>query len=130
MTPSIRCSYVEAAQVAPYHLDMQAKTVAANKPTTLGVLSMAGGRIVVTGDLAVNAGRQLRVASIVDPTAFGRTALIEALRRAGVSVSASPTGKSGFKAAKEGFLQGTRPGWGLRVAAFQPVHKADPQGQP
>jgi serine-type D-Ala-D-Ala carboxypeptidase/endopeptidase (penicillin-binding protein 4) len=79
-------------QVAPYHLEMQAKTVAAGKPTTLMVSPQTDGSVVVSGDIAADAGKQLRVASIEDPAAFARTALIEALGRAGVSVSASPTG--------------------------------------
>jgi D-alanyl-D-alanine carboxypeptidase/D-alanyl-D-alanine-endopeptidase (penicillin-binding protein 4) len=79
-------------QVAPYHLEMQAKTVAAGKPTTLMVSPQTDGSVVVSGNIAADAGKQLRVASIEDPAAFARTALIEALGRAGVSVSASPTG--------------------------------------
>jgi D-alanyl-D-alanine carboxypeptidase/D-alanyl-D-alanine-endopeptidase (penicillin-binding protein 4) len=79
-------------QVAPYHLDVQAKTVSANKPTTLSVSSTSDGRIVLGGDIAADSGKQLRVATIEDPAAFARTALIEALGRADVSVSASPTG--------------------------------------
>jgi D-alanyl-D-alanine carboxypeptidase/D-alanyl-D-alanine-endopeptidase (penicillin-binding protein 4) len=79
-------------QVAPYHLEMQAKTVAADKPTTLSVSPQTDGPIVVSGNIAADAGNQLRVAAVDDPAAFARTALIEALERAGVSVSASPTG--------------------------------------
>jgi serine-type D-Ala-D-Ala carboxypeptidase/endopeptidase (penicillin-binding protein 4) len=81
-------------QVAPYHLDVQAKTVSADKPTTLSVSSTSDGRIVLSGDIAANAGKVLRVASIEDPAAFARTALIEALGRADVSVNASPTGSN------------------------------------
>jgi serine-type D-Ala-D-Ala carboxypeptidase/endopeptidase (penicillin-binding protein 4) len=79
-------------QVAPYHLEMQAKTVAAGKPTTLSVSPQTDGPVVVSGNIAADAGTQLRVAAVDDPAAFARTALIEALERAGVSVSASPTG--------------------------------------
>ena len=81
-------------QVAPYRIDVQAKTVKAGKPTTLSVSSTSDGRIVVSGDIAADAGKMLRVASIDDPAAFARTALIEALERADVSVSASPTGSN------------------------------------
>jgi D-alanyl-D-alanine carboxypeptidase/D-alanyl-D-alanine-endopeptidase (penicillin-binding protein 4) len=81
-------------QVAPYHLDMRAKTVAAGKPTTLSVSPQTDGPVVVSGNIAADAGKQLRVAAIDDPAAFARTALIEALKRAGVSVSASPTGSN------------------------------------
>jgi D-alanyl-D-alanine carboxypeptidase/D-alanyl-D-alanine-endopeptidase (penicillin-binding protein 4) len=81
-------------QVAPYHLEMQAKTVAAGKPTTLNVSPQTDGPVVVSGNIAADAGKQLRVAAVDDPAAFARTALIEALGRAGVSVGASPTGSN------------------------------------
>jgi D-alanyl-D-alanine carboxypeptidase/D-alanyl-D-alanine-endopeptidase (penicillin-binding protein 4) len=81
-------------RVAPYHLEMRAKTVAAGKPTTLSVSPQTDGPIVVSGNIAADAGTQLRVAAVDDPATFARTALIEALKRAGVSVSASPTGSN------------------------------------
>jgi serine-type D-Ala-D-Ala carboxypeptidase/endopeptidase (penicillin-binding protein 4) len=81
--------------VAPYQIDVQAKTVAAGEPNTVSVSPPASdGRIVVSGNIASDAGTLLRVASVEDPAAFARTALIEALERAGVSVSASPTGSN------------------------------------
>jgi serine-type D-Ala-D-Ala carboxypeptidase/endopeptidase (penicillin-binding protein 4) len=79
-------------KVAPYHLVMRAKTVPAGKPTTLSVSPQTNGPVVVSGNIAVDAGKQLRVAAVDDPAAFARTALIEALGRSGVSVGASPTG--------------------------------------
>lgn len=78
-------------QVAPYHLDVQAKTVSADKPTTVSVSTASGGRIVVSGNIAADAGKQLRVASIEDPAAFARTALIEALERADAFAEAEGT---------------------------------------
>lgn len=81
-------------KVAPYRLEMRAKTVEAGKPTTLAVSPQTDGPVVVSGNIAADAGKQLRVAAVDDPVAFARTALIEALRRAGVSVGASPTGKN------------------------------------
>jgi D-alanyl-D-alanine carboxypeptidase/D-alanyl-D-alanine-endopeptidase (penicillin-binding protein 4) len=81
-------------KVAPYHLVMRAKTVPAGKPTTLSVSPQTDGPGVVSGNIAADAGKQLRVAAVDDPSAFARTALIEALGRAGVSVGASPTGKN------------------------------------
>ena len=79
-------------QVAPYHLAMQVKTVAAGQPTALAVQPFPDGRLLVSGTIAADAGQQVRVADIPDPAAFARTALIEALGRAGVSVSAAATG--------------------------------------
>jgi serine-type D-Ala-D-Ala carboxypeptidase/endopeptidase (penicillin-binding protein 4) len=81
-------------KVAPYHLIMQAKTVKAGEPTTLSVSPQTGGPVVVSGNIAADAGKQLRVAAVNNPSSFARTALIEALRRSGVSVGASPTGKN------------------------------------
>jgi D-alanyl-D-alanine carboxypeptidase/D-alanyl-D-alanine-endopeptidase (penicillin-binding protein 4) len=81
-------------QVEPYHIEMKAKTVAAGKPTTLMVSPQTDGPVVVSGNIAADAGKQLRVAAVDDPAAFARTALIEALGRAGVSVNASPTGSN------------------------------------
>ncbi len=79
-------------QVAPFHLDVQVKTVATGQPTALAVQPFPDGRILVNGTIAADAGQQVRVADIPDPAAFARTALIEALGRVGVSVSAAATG--------------------------------------
>ena len=118
-------------QVAPYHIEMKAKTVAAGKPTTLSVSPQTDGPVVVSGNIAADAGKQLRVAAVDDPAALARTALIEALGRAGVSVSASPTGSNpSSELPKKGSYKADDQGRGLRVSALQPVRQADPQGQP
>ncbi len=102
-------------QVAPYHLDVQAKTVPAGKPTNLSVNTASDGRIVIGGDIAADSGKQLRVVSVEDPAAFARTALIEALERAGVSVDASPTGPNpSSKLPKKGSYKADD-----RVAAYE-----------
>ena len=79
-------------KVAPYRIEMRAETVAAGKPTTLTVSPQTDGPVVVSGNIAADAGKQLRVAAVNDPPAFARTALIEALGRSGVSVGVTPTG--------------------------------------
>jgi serine-type D-Ala-D-Ala carboxypeptidase/endopeptidase (penicillin-binding protein 4) len=79
-------------QVAPYHLVDQVKTVAAGQPNTVEVQTFPDGRVLVTGNLPADAGQVVRVGTVLDPASFARTALIEALGRAGVSVSATPTG--------------------------------------
>jgi serine-type D-Ala-D-Ala carboxypeptidase/endopeptidase (penicillin-binding protein 4) len=79
-------------QVAPYHLAVQVKTVSAGQPTALAVQLFPDGRVLVSGTIAADAGHQVRIGIIPDPSAFARTALIEALGRAGVSVRAAATG--------------------------------------
>lgn len=101
-------------QIAPYHLDVHVKTVAAGQPTTVSVQTFPNGRLLVSGDIAADAGQVVRVGSIQDPAAFARTALIEALSRAGVSVSANPTGQNPVsKLPANGSYQGDP-----RVAAY------------
>ncbi|MFE2878216.1 D-alanyl-D-alanine carboxypeptidase/D-alanyl-D-alanine-endopeptidase [Streptomyces roseus] len=80
-------------KVAPYAVTSAVKTVAAGKPTDITVTTTDGGtRIRLSGTIAADAEPLLRTAPVTDPAAFGRTALIEALARAGVRVSADPAG--------------------------------------
>jgi D-alanyl-D-alanine carboxypeptidase/D-alanyl-D-alanine-endopeptidase (penicillin-binding protein 4) len=80
-------------QVAPYQVTSSVRTVAAGGPTDITVsASPDGTRITVSGTIAAGTQPVLRTSNIQDPNTFGRTALIEALGRAGVSVSAAPTG--------------------------------------
>ena len=80
-------------QVAPYSVTSTVQTVAAGGPTAISVsASPDGTHITVSGTIAAGAQPVLRTSGIQDPNAFGRTALIEALGRAGVSVTAAPTG--------------------------------------
>jgi D-alanyl-D-alanine carboxypeptidase/D-alanyl-D-alanine-endopeptidase (penicillin-binding protein 4) len=80
-------------QVAPYNVTSTVQTVAAGGPTNITVsASPDGTRITVSGTVAADSQPVLRVSPIKDPNAFGRTALIEALGRAGVTVTAPPTG--------------------------------------
>jgi D-alanyl-D-alanine carboxypeptidase/D-alanyl-D-alanine-endopeptidase (penicillin-binding protein 4) len=80
-------------QVAPYHVTSTVRTVAAGGTTNIQVTASPDGtQISVSGTIAAGSAPQLRVSNIQDPNAFGRTALIEALARAGVSVSAPSTG--------------------------------------
>ncbi|MGW5849790.1 D-alanyl-D-alanine carboxypeptidase/D-alanyl-D-alanine endopeptidase [Streptomyces sp. NPDC055254] len=80
-------------KVAPYQVTSAVETVAAGKPTAVTVTATDGGtRIRLSGTIAADAEPLLRTSPITDPAAFGRTALIEALERAGVRVTAAPTG--------------------------------------
>jgi len=64
------------------------RTVTRGGVTQLNISGAAPGHISVTGTIAAGSTPQLRVAPIADPTAFARTVFIEALRKAGVTVSA------------------------------------------
>ncbi|MEV4555409.1 D-alanyl-D-alanine carboxypeptidase/D-alanyl-D-alanine-endopeptidase [Kitasatospora sp. NPDC049285] len=80
-------------QVAPYQVSSTVQTVAAGGPTDIQVsASPDGTRISLSGTIAADAQPLLKVSNIQDPNAFARTALIEALARAGVAVTADPTG--------------------------------------
>lgn len=80
-------------RVAPYRVTSTVKTVAAGKPTDIEVATSENGtRIRLSGTIAAGSDPALRVSDIADPSAFGRTALIEALGRAGVKVTAKATG--------------------------------------
>ena len=77
---------------ASYTVDNQATTVAATETTSLQVTEPTAGHLAVTGTIAMGPKPTLVVTEIKDPAAFARTAFIEALQRAGVSVTATPTG--------------------------------------
>ncbi|MGW4895796.1 D-alanyl-D-alanine carboxypeptidase/D-alanyl-D-alanine endopeptidase [Kitasatospora sp. NPDC004240] len=80
-------------QVAPYQVESTVRTVAAGGPTDIAVsASPDGTRITLSGTIAADAPPTLRISAVRDPEAFGRTALIEALARVGVTVTAPPTG--------------------------------------
>jgi D-alanyl-D-alanine carboxypeptidase/D-alanyl-D-alanine-endopeptidase (penicillin-binding protein 4) len=80
-------------QVAPYTVTSTVQTVAAGGTTNITVsASPDGTRITLSGTIAAGTQPVLRTSDIQDPNAFGRTALIEALGRAGVTVTAPPTG--------------------------------------
>ncbi|MFG2973185.1 D-alanyl-D-alanine carboxypeptidase/D-alanyl-D-alanine-endopeptidase [Streptomyces sp. NPDC048331] len=80
-------------KVAPYEVTSAVKTVAAGKPTAVTVTATDGGtRIRLTGTIAADSEPLLRTSPIGDPAGFGRVALIEALARAGVHVTADPSG--------------------------------------
>lgn len=75
-----------------YTVDDQVTTVGAGKPTNLEVTEPTPGKIAVSGQIAAGSPPTLRVWEVADPAAFARTAFIEALARAGVTVKAPVTG--------------------------------------
>jgi D-alanyl-D-alanine carboxypeptidase/D-alanyl-D-alanine-endopeptidase (penicillin-binding protein 4) len=73
-------------------VDAQIETVASGRRTTVRVTAPQPGRLVVRGQIAVGHKPLLRVHEVEDAASFARSLFIEALRRAGVSVEASPLG--------------------------------------
>ncbi|WP_370076456.1 D-alanyl-D-alanine carboxypeptidase/D-alanyl-D-alanine-endopeptidase [Streptacidiphilus sp. MAP12-16] len=100
-------------QVKPYSVAFDVKTVAAGGATDITVkASRDGTRITVSGTIAAGTQPLLRTSAIQDPNAYGRTALIEALGRAGVTVTAKPTGPNPERALPRSYAHDPR------VAAF------------
>ncbi|MBV9193139.1 MAG: D-alanyl-D-alanine carboxypeptidase/D-alanyl-D-alanine-endopeptidase [Solirubrobacterales bacterium] len=77
---------------ASYVVDNRVRTVRAKQSTMLNASEQTPGRIVVSGQIAAGSPPTLTVWEIADPSAFARTAFIEALQRAGVTVNARATG--------------------------------------
>jgi D-alanyl-D-alanine carboxypeptidase/D-alanyl-D-alanine-endopeptidase (penicillin-binding protein 4) len=80
---------------ATYTVTNEVMTVATGgsvRPLQIGQPSP--GHLVVTGEIAKGTVPTLVVHEIDNPSSFARTAFIEALQRAGVSVAATPTGSN------------------------------------
>jgi D-alanyl-D-alanine carboxypeptidase/D-alanyl-D-alanine-endopeptidase (penicillin-binding protein 4) len=77
--------------VAPWTVVSDVRTVAAGEKTKISDPRSAGkGTIEVSGTIAADSAPQLKVYAFNDPATFARTAFIEALQRAGVTVHADP----------------------------------------
>lgn len=77
--------------VAPWEIVNQVTTVAAGADAKVeDPVAAAPGQIVVSGSVAAGSAPQLKTFLLKDPSTFARTAFIEALGRAGVSVAADP----------------------------------------
>ena len=79
------------ALVAPWKVRNNVRTVKSGGSSDVRI-SGSGTTLMVTGTIAVGSPPILRVWQMDDPAAFARTAFIEALERAGVTVAASPVG--------------------------------------
>ncbi len=77
-------------QIAPWTVRSEVQTVAAGQPKDITVSSPEDGVVVLSGTLAADAGPVVNIYAVPDPATFARTAFIEALGRAGVTVSADP----------------------------------------
>jgi D-alanyl-D-alanine carboxypeptidase/D-alanyl-D-alanine-endopeptidase (penicillin-binding protein 4) len=81
-------------KTAAYTLKNEVKTVAEDGETNLEVDQPEPGVIRISGQIAAGSDPAIRVGEVEDPAAFARTAFIEALERAGIEVSATPTGSN------------------------------------
>jgi D-alanyl-D-alanine carboxypeptidase/D-alanyl-D-alanine-endopeptidase (penicillin-binding protein 4) len=71
-------------------MDASVATTAAHTATRVEVRGGGGERFTVRGRIAVDSKPIVRIYAVDDPTAYGRALFIEALRREGVTVAASP----------------------------------------
>jgi D-alanyl-D-alanine carboxypeptidase/D-alanyl-D-alanine-endopeptidase (penicillin-binding protein 4) len=83
-------SAVMSPVVAPWTVTSEIETVAAGGKTEIAIDSPADGQIVVSGTIAADSDPVLKVQILEDPSTFARTAFIEALERAGVTVGGAP----------------------------------------
>jgi serine-type D-Ala-D-Ala carboxypeptidase/endopeptidase (penicillin-binding protein 4) len=79
-------------RTAAFRVTSTVTTVDAGGRTELTVTQTGPDTFALSGTIAADAGPTLRVGEIPDPASFARTAFIEALQRAGVNVTAAPTG--------------------------------------
>jgi D-alanyl-D-alanine carboxypeptidase/D-alanyl-D-alanine-endopeptidase (penicillin-binding protein 4) len=77
---------------AQYSVASQVTTVDAKGSTSLQITEPTPGNLVVTGQIAAGTTPTLVVHEVDDPAAFARSAFIEALQQAGVTVAATPAG--------------------------------------
>lgn len=75
---------------AAFQIDAQVETVAKDKSLTIQITSPSPGRLVVRGKMPVEHKPLVRVHEVEDAASFARTLFIEALRRRGVTIDASP----------------------------------------
>ena len=78
-------------EVAPWRVVNRVRTIAAGEQGGIRIASPRYGLSVLSGTISADSDPQLRVEHFTDPPRFARTAFIEALQRAGVTVDAAPT---------------------------------------
>ncbi|MEV7027356.1 D-alanyl-D-alanine carboxypeptidase, partial [Kitasatospora sp. NPDC093558] len=79
-------------QISTYNVTSSVTTGPPGSATNITASPSADGtHITLCGTIAADAKPVLKISTIKDPDSFGRTAMIEALQRAGVTVTADPT---------------------------------------
>ena len=79
-------------KTAAYTVTSNVTTGAAGSAINLSVTATSPGHLLLTGSVPAGHAPVVHTFQIQDPPAFARTAFIQALRRAGVTVSATVTG--------------------------------------
>lgn len=93
ITPTAAGSVAAASQrpfVSGYAIDSNITTGPAGGPATVSIHRRADGRIEATGTVPAGSEPVIRTFKVEDPSSFARSALIDALRRAGISLTAQP----------------------------------------
>ncbi|MGP0064824.1 MAG: D-alanyl-D-alanine carboxypeptidase/D-alanyl-D-alanine-endopeptidase [Isosphaeraceae bacterium] len=75
-------------------MDAQVSTVAAGQDTELEVRAVGPRRFAVRGKVPVGHAPAVKIFEVEAPASFARALLIEALRRRGIGVAASPLGEN------------------------------------
>jgi serine-type D-Ala-D-Ala carboxypeptidase/endopeptidase (penicillin-binding protein 4) len=81
-------------KVAPWTVTNEVRTVAAGGDSAISIQSPEDGQVVLSGTIAADHDPMLKVQAFEDPATFARTAFIEALGRAGVTVGGDPVAKN------------------------------------
>ncbi|HWB08898.1 MAG TPA: D-alanyl-D-alanine carboxypeptidase/D-alanyl-D-alanine-endopeptidase [Pirellulales bacterium] len=79
---------------ASLNVDTQVQTVSAHEATRVAIESPDDRALVISGQIAVGRKPLVRTHEVADPASFARSLMIEALRRADVTVEASPLGRN------------------------------------
>jgi D-alanyl-D-alanine carboxypeptidase/D-alanyl-D-alanine-endopeptidase (penicillin-binding protein 4) len=94
ITPAAEAGKPAAVRMRPetawVQVDAQVTTVEEGKPTKVEIFGPAPQRCVIRGEIPLKAKPLVRIMLVDDPSAFARALFIEALRREGVAVNASP----------------------------------------
>ena len=81
-----------APQTAAYTVRSEVQTVAAGSESSMTVVLAEPGVFVASGQIAADAKPLFRTADVPDPAVFARSAFIQALQQAGVTVPTEPAG--------------------------------------
>ena len=84
-------------RTSAYQVDACVKTAAAAETAKIEIAPISPGRLLVRGRIPAGRPPLARVYPVSDPASFARSLFIEALRRAGVRVDASPLTKNPTK---------------------------------